>query len=151
VAILSDLICDAIEAADEVDVVFLPEPAGQMLTDMREVEATVLQFADHLRYPLARPDHNGNHAVLLTNYIPDLHDTLSYHYARLGWRWHPEKALIKQRPIVGGLFDDLVAYVPVDESDAPIVTESNMQAAIDPNLWPVTPKVNIIDEERPPE
>lgn len=146
---MTDAICDAIDDADEADVVLLPEDLGQKLAAMKEVEATILMFAEHLKYPLARPDPKGNHAVLMMNYLPDLPDTLAYHYARMGWRWHPEKAMIKQRRIVGGLFDDLVAYVPLTDPDEPIIVESNMQAAIDPKLWPVTPRVNIVDEERP--
>jgi hypothetical protein len=146
-----DAICDAIDEADAADKIMLPEGAGKQLAAMRDVENTVLRFCEHLKYPLARPDQQGQHAVVMMNYIPDLPDILSYHFARMGWRWHPELAMIKQRRIIGGLFDDLVAYVPLDEPDDPIVVESNMQAAIDPNLWPVTPKVNIVDEERPPE
>lgn len=142
-------ICDAIEEADRADRVLLPERLGQRLATAAEIEETMLQFAEHLRYPQARPNKDGQHAVLMMNYLPDLPDTLSYHFARLGWRWHPEKALVKQRQIVGGLFDDLCAYVDPSEPDTPIVVESNMQAAVDPNLWPVKPKVNVIDEERP--
>lgn len=142
-------ICDAIEEADRADRVLLPERLGQRLATAAEIEEAMLQFADHLRYPQARPNKDGAHAVLMMNYLPDLPDTLSYHFVRLGWRWHPEKAMVKQRPIVGGLFDDLCAYVDPSEPDTPIVVESNMQAAVDPNLWPVKPRVNVIDEERP--
>jgi hypothetical protein len=152
---MSDAICDAIDEADKADRIILPEAAGQRLALAREIEATMLQFADHLRYPLARPDKDGRHAVLMMNYLPDLPDTLSYHYARAGWRWHPEKALIKQRPIVGGLFDDLVAWVDVDEPDSPITMPHPDSSIIDhkPTLdrlpWSVKPEVNIVDEERP--
>lgn len=146
---VGDAICDEAERADRMDKVILPEETGKALVAAQEIEETILQFIDHLRYPQARPDKDGQHAVLMMNYLPDLPDTLSYHYARMGWRWHPEKALVKQREIRGGLFDDLCAYVPLDESDEPVVVESNMQAAIDPNLWPVKPRVNVIDEERP--
>lgn len=146
---MTDAICDEIERADRMDRVILSEQGGKALVLAGEIEATMLQFVDHLRYPQARPNEDGQHAVLMMNYLPDLPDTLSYHFTRLGWRWHPEKALVKQREIRGGMFDDLVAYVDVDESDEPIVVESNMQAAVDPKLWPVKPRVNVIDEERP--
>ena len=147
-------ICDEIEDADRRDKVLIPERLGQKLATAREIEETMLQFASHLLYTQARPDKQGQHAVLLMNYLPDLPDTLSYHFTRLGWRWHPEKALVKQRRIVGGGFQDLVAYVPVDEPDDPIVVQhpdveppapSTMQLP-----WSgVKPKVNIIDEKRP--
>jgi hypothetical protein len=146
---MSDAICDAIEDADRRDQVILSEDLGQRLVLAQEIEDTVLTFVDHLRYPQARPNEDGQHAVLMMNYLPDLPDTLSYHFARLGWRWHPEKALVKQRNIRGGLFDDLCAYVDPSEPDTPIVVESDMQAAVDPKLWPVKPRVNVIEEERP--
>ena len=40
-----------------------------------------------------------------------------------GWRRHDELAIVKPRRIVGGVLEDLVAYVPVDEPDDPIVVE----------------------------
>lgn len=149
-------ICDAIEDADRNDRPILSERRGKQLAAMREIEATMLQFADDLRYPLARPDAQGRHAVLMMNGLPDLPDTLAYHFARRGWRWHPEKAMIKPRPVVGGVFDDLVAYVGVDEPDDPLVFRHNdgVQDVPPPTLsslpWSgVKPKVNEVYEERP--
>jgi hypothetical protein len=146
---VSDAICDAAEEADRADRVILPERVGHALVEAAEIESTMLQFAEHLKYPLARPDEKGRHAVLMMNYLPDLPDTLAYHYARMGWRHHPEKAMVKQRPIVGGMFDDLVAYVDPSEPDTPIVVQPDMQTVSDTKLWSVKPRVNVIDEERP--
>lgn len=149
-----DAICDEAEAADRRDRVILPEKLGAKLADMREIEQTVLQFADHMRYPMVRPNKDGQHSVMMLNYLPDLPDTLSYHYARLGWRYHPEKALIKPRRVVGGMFDDLVAYVSVDEPDDPIIVQhENQQPVAALSLsqmpWTVKPTLNTIDEKRP--
>jgi hypothetical protein len=144
-------ICAEAETADRKDRLILSKQWGQKLATMQEIEDTMLTFAEHLKYPLARPNKDGAHAVLLMNYLPDLPDTLAYHYARMGWRWHPEKALVKQRRVIGGLFDDLVTYVDPSEPDTPIVIERDEPPPIDPNLWPVKPRVNIVDEERPPD
>lgn len=147
-----DAICDEAEAADKVDrFSAIREKYGKQAATMADIENTMLLFAEHLKYPLARPNKKGEHAVLLMNYLPDLPDTLAYHFTRLGWRWHPEKALVKQRKIVGGLFDDLVTYVDPSEPDDPIVVQRDEPPPVDPNLWPVKPRVNIVDEERPPD
>jgi hypothetical protein len=153
---VSDAICDEIERADREDRVILPERVGAALVEAAEIESTMLQFAEHLKYPLARPDEKGRHAVLMMNYLPDLPDTLAYHYSRMGWRWHPEKALVKQRPVVGGVFDDLVAYVGLDEPDDPIIVRQNdgvvehKASSLAAMPWSgVKPVVNIVDEERP--
>jgi hypothetical protein len=146
-----DAICDAIEEADRKDRPFISQRLGQKLAKMNDIENAMLTFAEHLKYPMARPNDKGQHAVLLMNYLPDLPDTLAYHFARLGWRWHPEEALVKQRRIIGGLFDDLVTYVDPSEPDDPIIVQRDEPPPIDPNLWPVKPRVNIVDEERPPD
>lgn len=146
-----DPICDAIDEAELADR-WTPLQAkyDQNAATMHEIESTMLLFAEHIKYPLARPNKQGEHAVLMMNYLPDLPDTLAYHFTRLGWRHHPEKALVKQRRIVGGLFDDLVTYVPLSEPDEPIVVQKpDEPPPVDPNLWPVKPRVNIVDEERP--
>jgi hypothetical protein len=149
-----DAVCDEAEAADARDKLMITESRGAKIAAAREIEQTVLRFVDHLKYPLVRPDKQGQHSVMLMNYLPDLPDTLSYHYARLGWRHHPEKALIKPRRIVGGLFDDLVTYVSVDQPDDPIVVQhENQQPGAAPQLsalpWQQKPVLNTIDEERP--
>jgi hypothetical protein len=145
-------ICDAIDEAEKADRwTALQQKYAENAATMHEIESTMLTFAEHIKYPLARPDKQGRHAVLMMNYLPDLPDTLAYHFTRLGWRWHPEKALVKQRRVVGGLFDDLVTYVDPSEPDEPIIVERDEPPPIDPNLWPVKPRVNIVDEERPPD
>lgn len=58
---------------------------------------------------------------MLTAYMPDIVTTLVYHLIRRGWRRDDSKAVIKPRPVVGGAFEDLVAYVPMDAPDDPIV------------------------------
>jgi hypothetical protein len=110
---------------------------------VKDIEDSMLALAEDLKYPL---DVYGN--VLDMNHLPDVSPALCYHLIRRGWRRDDSKALIKPRKVVGaGYYEDLVAYVDVKESDDPIVVPQTEQPAAD--LWSVTPKVNMIDEERP--
>lgn len=114
------------------------------LDKLNEIEATMLLMAEHLKYPV---DHNGH--VLNMNYLPDVPLALTHHLTKLGWRCHPEKALIKPRKVNGpGIFEDLVTYVPIDAPDEPLYVEA--PTAPRPEGWQTgPPKVNTIDEERP--
>lgn len=121
----------------------VPPHLQEQLDRVKEIEATMLQLFEHLKYPV---DHNG--AVLNMNHLPDLPTTLAHHLTKLGWRFHPEKALIKPRKVTGpGIYEDLVTYVPVDADDEPL----NVQApqAPRPEGWTTgPPTVTTIDEER---
>lgn len=99
-----------------------PEQA-EVLAKVRDVEKNMLAFAEDFKYPTTLPrGPKGDRGVLMLDYLyPDLQHILAAHFISRGWRRHDDLAIIKPRKIVGGLFDDLVTYVPVDEPDAPIV------------------------------
>jgi hypothetical protein len=66
----------------------------------------------------------------------------------LGWRCHPDKALIKPRRVIGGgFYEDLVAYGPLDAPDEAV----HVKPPEAQSQWSVHPTVNVIDEERPSE
>jgi hypothetical protein len=118
------------------------EAQRQQLEKLRDIETAGLQLAEDLKYPV---DAYGN--VLDLNHLPDLPPTIVYHLVRRGWRRDDTKALIKPRRVVGaGYYEDLVAYVPVSESDQPVLAD-----APKPEFegWSVTPQVNMIEEKRP--
>lgn len=103
----------------------------------------MLQLFEHLKYPV---DHNG--AVLNMNYLPDVPHTLAHHLTKLGWRFQPEKALIKPRKVIGpGIPEDLVTYVPIDAPDEPLHVEAP-QPPHSEGWVAGAPKVTTIDEER---
>jgi hypothetical protein len=108
---------------------------------VKDAAEAMLQMKDDLQYPVNAQNH-----VMFVNYLhPDLMPGLVYHLVRCGWRKHPDRALIKPRPVVGSQFDGLVAWVPPDEPDEPIQASQP-----DPEpLWSTRPVVNIIDEKRP--
>lgn len=122
----------------------IPPRLQEQLDRVKDIEATMLLLAEHLKYPV---DHNGH--VLDMNHLPDVLPAVAHHLTKLGWRWHPEKALIKPRRVVGaGFYEDLVTYVPVDGPDEPL----QVAAPIPPKGegWELgPPKVTTIDEERP--
>lgn len=119
----------------------IPPHLQQAMDTVKEFEATMLQLAEDLKYPV---DHNGN--ILDMNHLPDVPHTLATHLTKRGWRHHPEKALIKARKVVGaGYYQDLVTYVPVDDSDEPVAYPPRERE----ELWSVRPTVNVIDEKRP--
>lgn len=131
---------------------------AEYLARVKDVEASMLAFADDWKYPMTLPrGPQGERGVLLLDYMyPDLQHILAAHFIQRGWRRHDDLATIKPRKIIGGLFDDLVAYVPVDESDDPIVVTPppHDPAAQVPDLsdmpWSgVKPVVTDTFEERP--
>lgn len=125
------------------------DDVARRLVYAKDVEATMLKLAEHLKYPVG-PKHpvTQKEHVLMMNYLPDVPEVLAYHLAAMGWRWHPELAVKKQVKITGGLFDDLVGYVPIDQPGDPIVVENSNEPNPDPDLWSVKPVVNEIYEER---
>jgi hypothetical protein len=126
----------------EAKIAAAQEAQRQQLEKLQDIETAGLQLAEDLKYPV---DAYGN--VLDMNHLPDLPPTIVYHLVRRGWRRDDSKALIKPRKVVGaGYYDDLVAYVPVTETDEPILADAPKP---DFKGWSVTPTVNVIDEERP--
>jgi hypothetical protein len=120
----------------------VPEHIQEQIDAAKEIEATAMQLAQWLKYPV---DAYGR--VLDMNHLPDVVVTLVHHLTRGGWRWHPEKAVIKPRPVRGGgYYEDLVAYVDVNESDEPIVIDRNPLPAQE--VWSVKPRLNVVDEPR---
>jgi hypothetical protein len=127
------------------------------LARLKQVERDMLKFAEHWKYiPTLPRGPKGEKAILMLDYlVPDLAHIVAGHYISLGWCWHPELALIKSRPVIGGQLDDLVAYVPVDEPDDPIVVEpvpydpDAPPPSLDQLPWRVKPTVTETFEERP--
>jgi hypothetical protein len=126
-----------------------PPPDSDTEQMVRETQEAFLDFMDDFKYI---PVGKKGEGVLILNYLmPDLARIMATHYVMgKGWRRHPELATVKSRKIVGGLFDDLVAYVPKDQPDDPIVAHHDpLPADYEPKLWSVKPVVNEIFEERP--
>jgi hypothetical protein len=129
----------------------------QTIGQMQDVESNILQFAEHMKYiPTLPRGKEGEKSILMLDYlVPDLAHIMSGHFISCGWRWHPELALIKSRPIVGGVLEDLVAYVPVNEPSDPIVVEpvpyepDAEPPTMDKLPWRVKPKVTETFEKRP--
>lgn len=128
----------------------------ETLAKIKDVEQAMLAFAEDWKYPMTLPrGKDGDRAVLMLDYLlPDLQQILATHFISRGWRRHDELAIIKPRKIIGGLFEDLVAYVPVDDPDGPIVVPHDPQPEA-PDLdetfnkiWSVKPVVNETFEER---
>lgn len=121
----------------------VPPRLQAQLDKIREIEDTMLKLMEHLKYPV---DHKGH--VLDMNHLPDVPHTIAHHLTKLGWRFHPEKALIKPRRVVGaGFYEDLVTYVPVEESDEPLQVD-RPQPPTSEGWEAGPPKVTTIDEER---
>ena len=123
----------------------------QTLDAVEGLEEAALAMRDDFRYiPVG---HGEKQAVLMTQYMPVPWADVFLFLAQRGWRRHDELALLKPRRIVGGVFDDLVAYVPVDEPDDPISMppapyEPDRQPAMSDLPWTVKPEVSEQFEER---
>lgn len=121
----------------------LPPHLQAQLDQIKEIETTMLQLGEHLKYPV---DHQGH--VLNMNYLPDVPHTLAHHLTKLGWRFLPEKALVKPRRVIGpGIPEDLVTYVPVDAPDEPLYVDAP-RAPREEGWTAGPPIVKTIDEER---
>jgi hypothetical protein len=128
------------------------------LARLADMERNMLAFAEDWKYiPTLPRGPKGEQAILMLDYlVPDLAHIVAAHYVgKRGWRRHDDLALLKPRRIVGGALEDLVAYVPVDQPDDPIVVEpvpydpDAPKPDMDQLPWRVKPTVNEIFEERP--
>lgn len=136
-------ICDAIDEADRQDIA-VPENVAQALALVTDIE----KAADELQQDFLYPVDSDNRVMMLQYLHPDVMPTLVYHLVRCGWRKDVSKRLVKQRKVIGSLYEDLVAYVPVDQPDEPIVVERPEIPEGLSDSWTVRPQVNVVDEER---
>jgi hypothetical protein len=131
-------VCDAIEEAEDLDVAMGVEQVRALCDDI-DVAGELLQ--QDFKYPI---DAQGR--VMFVNHLhPDLMPCLVYHLIRCGWRKDPTKRLVKQRQVVGSVFADLVAYVPLTDPDEPIAAPAPQKQ----QQWSVRPQINEINEKRP--
>jgi hypothetical protein len=109
----------------------------------KDIETTMLQLAEDLKYPVSQ-----DNTVMVLNYlnVPDFFHVMAYHLTRCGYRRVEEKRLVKPRQVINGQFQDLVAWVPMDAPDEPIVVQRNPEPA--PGWQVGSPKVNDVFEER---
>ncbi len=114
---------------------------------VEDLEIATLQLQQDLKYPVtpANPAAPNGNVFLLQFIHPDLIPVLVYHLIRCGWRKDMDKRLVKQRPVIGGQFADLVTYVGLDEPDDPI----HVQRPEVEQLWSVKPNVTVQHEKRP--
>jgi hypothetical protein len=131
-------VCDAIDEAEDLDVAMGAEQVRALCDD---IDIAGEQLQQDFRYPVDAQDR-----VMFINHLhPDLMPCLVYHLIRCGWRKDPTKRLVKQRPVVGSAFADLVAYVPLTDPDEPIVAPAPQKQ----KPWSVRPQINEINEKRP--
>lgn len=119
----------------------LPPEVAETFAQVKDLQTAAEQLQADLKYPV---DHRNQ--VIVTAALPEyLIPALVIHLVRCGWRKDPDKALIKSRQVVGSVFTDLVAWVPLSDPDDPIVASERVEE----KRWSVRPKVNVIDEKRP--
>jgi hypothetical protein len=130
--------------------------AKERLEHVRDLEKAMWAFAADWKYiPTLPRGPQGERAILMMDHLyPDLQHIVTSHYVARGWRRHEELALIKPRKIVGGAFEDLVAYVPINEPDTPVVVGRDPMPSMKvPDIsdlpWRVKPYVHETFEERP--
>lgn len=117
--------------------------ASQVRALIDDIAVAGEQLQQDFKYPV---DAHGR--VMMVNALhPDLMPCLVYHLIRCGWRKDPTKRMVKQRPVVGSPFADLVTYVPLTDPDDPIVAPPPEKKP----MWSVRPQLNEINEKRPPE
>jgi hypothetical protein len=135
-------VCDAIDEAETEDTA---TPLEQVRALIADVEAASFELAQDLKYPEGAPPPGQTKGpiMLIDHMHPDAVPTIVYHLIRCGWRKDPTKAQVKQRRVVGSPFADLVAYVPLDDPDDPIIAPPQQPTA----PWSVLPKLN--EEKRP--
>lgn len=136
-------ICDAIDEAETEDMATELEQARALITD---IDSAGFELAQDLKYPEGPPPPGETKGpVMFLNHLhPDAMPCIVYHLIRCGWRKDPSKRMVKQRRVVGTPFADLVAYVPLDDPDEPIIAPT---PAPQPQ-WAVRPEVTVIDEKR---
>ncbi|OCB15073.1 hypothetical protein A5689_26830 [Mycobacterium intracellulare subsp. yongonense] len=131
-------ICDAIEEAEDLDAATELDQARALIND---IDIAGEQLQQDFKYPV---DAHGR--VMFVNQLhPDLMPCLVYHLIRCGWRKDNSKRMVKQRKVVGTPFADLVAYVPLEDPDEPIVAPQPEK----PKPWSVRPQIHEINEKRP--
>jgi hypothetical protein len=131
-------ICDAIEEAEIDDSSTPLEQARALISD---VESAGFELQQDFKYPVDAHDR-----VMFVNHLhPDLVPCLVYHLIRCGWRKDPAKRMVKQRRVIGSVFADLVAYVPLTDPDDPITAPAPQKQ----EQWSVRTQINMIDEKRP--
>lgn len=108
-----------------------------------EIDAAGFELAEDLKYPEGPPlpGQTKGPVALLNHLHPDLMPLIVYHLIRCGWRKDPSKAQVKRRRVVGSAYADLVAYVPLDDTDDPIIAPKPEPA----KPWSVKPQLNEID------
>ena len=136
-------ICDAIDEAERQDI-GTPDEIACAVALANDIGIASEQLQQDFQYPV---NHLGQ--VMMLQYMhPDVMPTLVYHMIRRGWRRDDSKALIKPRRVEGSLYDDLVAWVDVNQPDEPIVVDRPTIPDDMSDTWSVRPQVNVIDEER---
>lgn len=125
------------------------------LAKLADIEKNMLAFAEDMKYiPTLPRGPQGEQAILMLDYlIPDLAHIMAAHFVgKRGWRQHDDLAIVKPRKLIGGALEDLVAYVPMDDSDEPVVIapvpyDPDRQPSMDDLPWHVKPKVTEKFEE----
>lgn len=133
-------ICDAIDEAENEDTATELEYVAAWVDD---IDAAGAQLQQDLKYPV---DAHGR-VMMLSHMHPDAVPCIVYHLVRCGYRKDLAKQMVKQRPVVGSAFADLVAYVPLTDPDEPILAPRSESKP----LWSVQPQVFEIEEKRPAE
>jgi hypothetical protein len=122
----------------------LPPRLQANVDRVKDIEEAAIQFAETFKYPI---DANGNVLDInaLNHLYPDLLPGLIHHFVKAGWRRVEDKRFIKSRRVIGpGLYEDFVAWGPMDGPDEPIYIDKQPE----PDLWSVTPTVTEVFEER---
>jgi hypothetical protein len=131
-------ICDAIDEAETLDEA---TPLEQAQAKIADIDKAGTELQQDFKYPV---DAHGR--VMMVNQLhPDLMPCLVYHLIRCGWRKDSSKRMVKQRPVFGSPFADLVAYVPLTDPDEPIIAPPPEPS----KPWSVKPRVREIEEKRP--
>lgn len=121
----------------------------QRLNAVEGLEDAAMAMLEDFKYmPIGQ---GKERAVLLLQYLLPLGE-MALFLAQRGWRRHDDLAMVKPRRIVGGVFEDLVAYVPVGEPDDPVVVGRDQLPEMKiPDMsdlpWSVKPVVNESFEE----
>jgi len=121
------------------------------------LEQAMDEFAADWKFiPTLPRGPKGERAILMLDCLyPDLQHIVTTHYISRGWRRHDEFAIVKPRRIIGGVSEDLVVYVPINEPDDPIVVgrdqmpDMTVPTDLTDLPWKVKPRMTETFEERP--